>query len=504
MRLKMLFVLLSLWTCALLNPGNLGTIDTVRRLQVTRWIWLGQPAVRSDDVGAGLIGRNGVQYPPYGIGQSLVMLPFDAFASTLLTPAAQRFGLDDTRRSQIIELAIAFLMQSFLTSSVLILGFEVLGTFGFSRWLSAAGALALLFATTLLQYVQSAQENLLLVALALLAFWSIRRFGQTPETRWALLTGAAAALAVLVRLTSVLETGVFGLYALTVARERRRFLGGFLAPLIAALLIDRWYQYFRFGELFSTYMRDVERQFRPPGAPEKFLFSYPFLKGFLGELFSPDKSILFFDPLLLILFVLVVWNWRKLGRDLRLALGCLSILLVSYPAFYAKYYYWDGNIAWGDRFVLLPVEMLCLFAAPLLLASPRALTPALRRALWAVVALSVILQAASTVIAPNLEVMQRQAGYAGGAIWNRAVNLVCLARGQTLLARFRDIPIEWRTLYYFPFQLRFRFPSLAPWAIGLWLMLLAAFPLLIIAIVRAARAMDRPIKPELAPAARIP
>ncbi len=242
------------------------------------------------------------------------------------------------------------------------------------------------------------------------------------------------------------------------SNQRKRFLAGFVPPLAAALLFDRWYQYYRFGQLFGTYTGIVERQFRPPGAPEKFLFSYPFWKGFLGALFSADKSILLFDPLLAALIVLLVWNWRNLERELRAVLTWLGLLLAMYLAFYAKYYFFGGGVSWGNRYVLLPVQLLCLFTVPLLLASPRPLPGWGRRAFWTVVLCSTILQAASTVIAPNLEVMQRDLGYTHGAIWNRAVNLTQIARDREEPARFQGIPIEWRTLYYFPFQLRFRFP----------------------------------------------
>lgn len=504
MRLRLLFVLLSLWTGALVNPGNLGSVDTVRRLQVARWIRLGQPPVRPDDPGGGPVGRNGVRHPPYGIGQSLVLLPFDAFASASIGPQLRRFALDPTRQGQVIELAVAFLMQSFLTACMLMLAYEVLRSFGFSCYSSAAGTLALLFSTTVLQYVQSAQENLLLLTLALLALWAIRLYFKEAHTGWAALAGLACSLAVLTRLTSVLETGALAGYALVSSTQRKRFLAGFVPPLAAALLFDRWYQYYRFGEFFSTYTGIVERQFRPPGAPEKFLFSYPFWKGFLGALFSADKSILLFDPLLAALIVLLVWNWRNLQRELKAVLTWLVFLLATYLAFYAKYYFFGGGVAWGDRYVLLPVQLLCLFTVPLLLASARPLPGWGRRALWAVVLFSTALQAASTAVAPNLEVIERELGYTHGAIWNRAVNLAEIARDREEPARFTGIPIEWRTLYYFPFQLRFRFPSLARWAIAGWLALLACLPLVILVILLEVRRLDRQSKPEVASAAGIP
>src|ERR1035438_9427838 len=117
-----------------------------------------------------------------------------------------------------------------------------------------------------------------------------------------------------------------------------------------------------------------------------------------------------------LLFVLLAVVVCALLSVLRLLLLGLTLLLVAYAAGYARYYDFGGDVAWGHRFVLLPVQLLCLFAAPLLLQHRWP-------ALWALVFASVILQAASTVISPNVEVIQRDRGSRQGVLWNRAVNI---------------------------------------------------------------------------------
>ena len=73
-----------------------------------------------DDVqqGFGIPGRNGVPQAWYGVGQSLLLLPIDALVESTVLPLLQQFGLDPTRQKQIVELTVAFLMQTFLTASV--------------------------------------------------------------------------------------------------------------------------------------------------------------------------------------------------------------------------------------------------------------------------------------------------------------------------------------------------------------------------------------------------
>src|SRR5260370_18509182 len=268
-RITLLFILLAVVVCALLNAGNLGTIDTARRWQVARSIRLGEPTVTSDDVrqGFGIPGRKGVPHAWYGVGQSLLLLPIDALVDATVSPLLRRFSLDPIRRKQVAELTVAFLMQAFLTACVLLFARSVLLTFGFGSTAAVAGSLALLFATTCLQYVQCAQENELLLALAFTALAGLRAWHREERGRWALLAGTAWGFAILVRLTALLETGVFAFFTIAVGTNPKRFLAWFAPPVVGGLLFDRWYQWHRFGELFSTYIGIFGRLNRPLGQP---------------------------------------------------------------------------------------------------------------------------------------------------------------------------------------------------------------------------------------------
>jgi hypothetical protein len=161
----------------------------------------------------------------------------------------------------------------------------------------------------------------------------------------------------------------------------------------------------------------------------------------------------------------------------------LLVLLVAYAAGYATYYDFGGDVAWGHRFVLLPVQLLSLFAVPLLFERQ---WPILRILVFA----SVVQQCASTVISPNVEVIQRNMGFSQGVLWNRVVNIVQIGTNSEDPKRFAGIPIEWRTLAYFPFQLRLRFPRIAAWGTVVWVVLFLSLPLLTVALVLHARGQD--------------
>ena len=104
-----------------------------------------------------------------------------------------------------------------------------------------------------------------------------------------------------------------------------------------------------------------------PTLPANFPWSTPFHVGFLGALFQPEKSIFLFDPLLVLAILLLALLWKRLTPEVR-AYGVTSLLLLlAYISFYARYTYWSGDFAWGDRYVSTAVELVTLVAVPLLM-----------------------------------------------------------------------------------------------------------------------------------------
>lgn len=70
--------LTALLAALLLQSGEMGSADTSMRLQNTHSFWTSAPPVRPEDYrDFELIGRNGTIHDWYGIGQSMLMLPFD-------------------------------------------------------------------------------------------------------------------------------------------------------------------------------------------------------------------------------------------------------------------------------------------------------------------------------------------------------------------------------------------------------------------------------------------
>src|SRR5271154_4173324 len=284
------------------QSGELGTADTMHRLQTTHWLWTSQPQIFPNEYPEfGLHGRGGQIFSWYGIGQSLLMLPADLIATWIAHwHIFSGYEEDPAVRSIIVTYSTNVLINV-LTALIV---FRLLGQLRFSVKESVAGVLALLFCTTHLHYTQNMMENNYIMLLTLVGFSFQYEWLRTGERRALLIGSAALGLNLLTRLTTGLDLaagGVFLLAVLWFEQVRGRALWQRLlayceiaAPVYAFfLLVERLYNFYRFGSFTSTYIPIFakEQRLNDPTLPPNFPWSTPFHEGFLGALFKPEKSI---------------------------------------------------------------------------------------------------------------------------------------------------------------------------------------------------------------------
>jgi hypothetical protein len=429
------------------QSGELGTSDTMHRLQTTHWLWTSEPQVFPNEYPEfGLHGRGGRLYSWYGIGQSLLMLPADLLGTWIAHWSIfSDYGDDPAVRSIVVSYTTNILVN-ILTALV---AFRLLGQLRFSAKESAAGVLALMFCTTHLHYTQNMMENNYIMLLTLTGF-SFQYEWLHADSRRALFIGSCAlGLNLLTRLTTGLDLIAGGIFVLLVlwfegagfegARGRglwQRLLAycKVAAPVyLFFLMIDRAYQFYRFGSFTGTYVAIFAREYRQrdPTLPANFPWSTPFHVGFLGPLFQPEKSIFLFDPLLVLAIFLLAWLWKRLTPEVR-AYGTTSVLLLlAYICFYARYTYWSGDFAWGDRYVSTSVELVTLVAVPLLMRYRERLGRTIWRAGWVLIAVSLMIQSASLAFWLPLEIYQMETfGHPTFVIALRFKNIVAFALGK--------------------------------------------------------------------------
>jgi hypothetical protein len=424
------------------QSGELGSADTTFRLQTTHWLWTSQPQVFPNQYPEfGLHGRGGKIFSWYGIGQSLLMLPADLVGTWIAHWHIFSGYEDDPGVRSIVVSYSTNILVNVLTA---LIAFRFLRQLRFGVKESIAGVLALLFCTTHLHYTQNMMENNYIMLLTLTGFSFQYEWLQTGSARALLVGSGALGLNLLTRVTTGLDLIAAGIFLLSVLWFER--VGGqnlwsrFLAyckvaiPVYAVFtVIERAYNYYRFGSWTQSYLPIFAREQRAqdPTLPANFPWSTPFHEGVFGALFKPEKSIFIFDPLLILALVLIVMLWKRMDVLVRAYAVASILLLLAYISFYARYTYWAGDFAWGDRYVSTAVEMVAMLSVPLLLSYRARLGRWFWRGSIALIAVSFVIQVASLAFWLPLEIYQMETfGHPTFVIALRFKNIVAFALGK--------------------------------------------------------------------------
>jgi hypothetical protein len=146
----------------------------------------------------------------------------------------------------------------------------------------------------------------------------------------------------------------------------------FAAPLLFWAALMAAYNYLRFGSpLITGYL------------PEES-FSAPWLEGILGLLVSPGRGILFYCPILLACIPAL----PQFVRRHRVQAFLVLFTAASYLLLYGKWFMWHGGFAWGPRFLLPVIPLLCVTVAPVV----ERLAGKTRALFWALFGISVAVQ----------------------------------------------------------------------------------------------------------------
>jgi hypothetical protein len=426
----------------MVQSGELGSADTTHRLQTTHWLWTSQPQVFPNEYPEfGLHGRDGQIYSWYGIGQSLLMLPADLVGTWISQWRVFANYEDDPAVRSIVVSYSTSILVNVLTA---VIAFRLLQQLGFSAKETVAGILAMMFCTTHLHYTQNMMENNYIMLLTLIGF-SYQLDWLRSGNRRALFWGSAAlGLNLLTRVTTALDLVAAGVFLLAVLWFERQPVhtywpkmleyGKVSLPIyVFFALAERYYSYYRFGSFLHSYIPIFARESRmqDPSLPANFPWSTPFHEGFLGALFKPEKSIFLFDPLLIFTLLLLVLVWKRMEPDVRAYAVTSLLLLVGYIAFYARYTYWTGDFAWGDRYVSTAVQMVALLSFPLLLRYPASLGSWVWHLGIVFLAVSFIIQLASLAFWLPLEIYQMETlGHPTFVVALRFKNILGFALGK--------------------------------------------------------------------------
>jgi hypothetical protein len=268
------------------------------------------------------------------------------------------------------------------------------------------------------------------------------------------------------------------------------------------LILDRIYQYYRFGSFFNTYLAVFAEQMRKanPRLPPAFPWNTPLREGVLGPLVSPEKSLFLFDPLIILTLLLSLLLWKRFRPNIKAFLVAGLSLLAMYILFYAKYYYWEGGFSWGDRFITTPVQLLAMISIPVLLRHRINVGKFVWRLGLSIGIVSVAIQLASVVFWHPLEIHQMETlGHPTFVVGLRFKNIAAVTLGKVEQWGLsnedtREVGgIHSNTPYFLPFLLKKDgsvSKTVADGLIAAWLVALAALIAALSFIQRKARRGD--------------
>jgi hypothetical protein len=269
-------------------------------------------------------GPNGV-YSKWGIGHSLLAVP----------PLAAAYLI---RKTTDIRSEAAMYTLMFVINGALFLALVAYYLAHFYPSRAIWGTVLIMgLATTWWPYTKLDFSEPLVLTIIFLGF-ALMRFGNP------VLGMLVASFTLTIRSDSLVILGPLFLWYLCANRSIRAGINVALS-LVPSIALFMFANYIRYHSL-------LDRGY----AGERF--SNPLLVGLYGIVLSSGKSIFLFSPPLL----LGLWGWKRFAHrketasDAWLFLGiCVAQIL-----FYAKYWYWSSDDAWGDRYLIPGVLLLCL------------------------------------------------------------------------------------------------------------------------------------------------
>jgi hypothetical protein len=173
-----------------------------------------------------------------------------------------------------------------------------------------------------------------------------------------------------------------------------------------------------------------------PTLPASFPFNGTWIyggihSGLLGPFLAPEKTVFLFDPMFPLMLLLTALLWKRLPPVIRAFLSATFVLVTLYVVFYARYYWWAGDFAWGDRYISSAVELATLLTLPLLLRYRQALGRTVWRLALIVTTASVAIQCASLAFWLPLEIYQMETlGHPTFVVFLRFKNIAAFALGK--------------------------------------------------------------------------
>jgi hypothetical protein len=295
-------------------------------------------------------GPDGLYYVKWGLGQSLVEVPFLALHRSISSIFGGESPATDQNRFYLSEFAFLMLCPSVISALGCVLFFLLGLRLGFSRRVCVLLTLVYGLATMVWPYSKSFMSETTLNVAILGGVYGALRYVQDKGRGWISFSGACLGFAVLTKVTALLIIPLIVVYVAASLRTKKSIfdLLLFFAPPLAVFFgLQTWHNLIRYGNAWELGYR---------AGSDALGFSTPMLVGLWGLLISSGKSFFLYAPATLLGLIGLTPFVRRRRKEMLLGLSiCLLVVL-----FHARWWAWAGDWAWGPRFLLVITPFMLL------------------------------------------------------------------------------------------------------------------------------------------------
>ena len=339
-KIQLLLFLFFLSIYILTGQGSIQSVDGKIMFFLTQAIVENQSVSFSEVVS--IEGASGPQFSKYGLGMSILAIPFYIFGKFL----SLLLGIEASLATQF---SVSMINALFTAFSCLVIYQFAAYRFNFSPRTSLLLASGFGLSTIAWYYSEDFMSEPATTFFLLSAVYFVTNKGPTTRKRDLLLVGTFLALAIFCRLGVLVVIPGFVIYQWIVWTESgKKNIGKLVVslirpavPIVIVLILIMIYNYMRFEDPFET-------------GYEKF--AGQFVVGFFGLLFSPGKSLFLFNPLT----VLGCLSFSLFLREQRKTALLFGWLIVSHLMLFSFWGSWQGGMGWGPRLMLVVVPYLIL------------------------------------------------------------------------------------------------------------------------------------------------
>jgi hypothetical protein len=294
-------------------------------------------------------GPDGRYYTKWGLGQSLVELPFLWIHQVFREPPLPS-RVDQERAYAVSEFMTLILCPSILSALGCVLIYLFALRLKNSKRISILLSLLYGVATMIWPYSKSLMSEATLNVAILSGVYGASSYVVKPSKARLAAAGACLGFALITKITSLLIAVTVVFYLLATCRRRttlRDIVLFFGTPFLAFAGIQLWHNFIRYGEIW---------RFGYDAGWGALGFCTPLYVGLWGLFLSPGKSFFLYSPLAFLALLSVNKFFRRNKAE---ALLFLSIVIV-YTLLHARWCLWAGDWAWGPRFLLVIIPFLIL------------------------------------------------------------------------------------------------------------------------------------------------